>query len=205
MTIGVHYIAFYSQKGLRNAFWVGLCLPKKNFKLASAPKPIISDVVHWWGAASWLWPPCGQLVGEAPPQKSGEKWCLGGDGISCSAPTPKGTRGRWCLTPFGTAQESKTRKAPHPPKTKDQTKGLGEKRGKKKRKQRKGKKGVEKKKKNHGTQDSRVVPHRGTNWAALRLTAQIGRDAVLSKSYGRGYPFHLSNPFVCHLQNASVH
>ena len=83
MTIGVHYIAFYSQKGLRNAFWVGLCLPKKNFKLASAPKPIISDVVHWWGAASWLWPPCGQLVGEAPPQKSGEKWCLGGDGISC--------------------------------------------------------------------------------------------------------------------------
>jgi hypothetical protein len=43
------------------------------------------------------------------------------------------------------------------------------------------------KKKNHGTQDSRVVPHRGTNWAALRLTAQIERDAVLSKSYGRGY------------------
>ena len=41
--------------------------------------------------------------------------------------------------------------------------------------------------KNHSTQDSRVVPHRGTNWAALRLTAQIGRDAVLSKSYGRGY------------------
>jgi hypothetical protein len=40
---------------------------------------------------------------------------------------------------------------------------------------------------NHSTQDSRVVPHRGTNWAALRLTAQIGRDAVLSKSYGRGY------------------
>ena len=40
--------------------------------------------------------------------------------------------------------------------------------------------------KNHGTQDSRVVPHRGTNWAALRLTAQIERDAVLSKSYGRG-------------------
>ena len=41
--------------------------------------------------------------------------------------------------------------------------------------------------KNHSTQDSRVVPHRGTNWAALWLTAQIGRDAVLSKSYGRGY------------------
>jgi hypothetical protein len=32
-----------------------------------------------------------------------------------------------------------------------------------------------------------VVPHRGTNWAALWLTAQIGRDAVLSESYGRGY------------------
>jgi hypothetical protein len=42
-------------------------------------------------------------------------------------------------------------------------------------------------KQNHGTQDSRVVPHRGTNWAALWLTSQIGRDAVLSKSYGRGY------------------
>jgi hypothetical protein len=34
-----------------------------------------------------------------------------------------------------------------------------------------------------------VVPHHGTNWAALRLTAQIGRDAVLSESYGRGYWF----------------
>ena len=31
-----------------------------------------------------------------------------------------------------------------------------------------------------------MVPHRGTNWAALWLTAQIGRDAVLSESYGRG-------------------
>jgi hypothetical protein len=45
---------------------------------------------------------------------------------------------------------------------------------------------MEKKKKNHGTQDSRVVPHRGTDWAAPWLTAQIGRDAVLSESYGRG-------------------
>jgi hypothetical protein len=44
-----------------------------------------------------------------------------------------------------------------------------------------------KNKKNHSTQDSRVVPHRGTNWAALWLTAQIRRDAVLSESYGRGY------------------
>ena len=41
--------------------------------------------------------------------------------------------------------------------------------------------------KNHSTQDSHVVPHHGTNWAALRLTAQIGRDAVLSESCGRGY------------------
>ena len=40
---------------------------------------------------------------------------------------------------------------------------------------------------NHSTQDSRVVPHRGTNWAAPWLTSQIGRDAVLSRSYGRGY------------------
>ena len=32
-----------------------------------------------------------------------------------------------------------------------------------------------------------MVPHRGTNWAALWLTVQIGRDAVLSESYGRGY------------------
>lgn len=42
-------------------------------------------------------------------------------------------------------------------------------------------------KKNHGTQDSHVVPHHGTNWAALWLTSQIRRDAVLSKSYGRGW------------------
>ena len=41
--------------------------------------------------------------------------------------------------------------------------------------------------KNHSTQDSRVVPHRGTNWAAPWLTSQIRRDAVLSRSYGRGY------------------
>jgi hypothetical protein len=46
--------------------------------------------------------------------------------------------------------------------------------------------GLKKEKKNHGTQDSHVVPHRGTDWAAPWLTAQIGRDAVLSESYGRG-------------------
>ena len=50
--------------------------------------------------------------------------------------------------------------------------------------------------KNHGTQDSRVVPHRGTNWAALWLTSQIGRDAVLSESYGRGYQPYLYIPQV---------
>jgi hypothetical protein len=48
------------------------------------------------------------------------------------------------------------------------------------------KKKEKKRKENHSTQDSRVVPHRGTNWAALWLTAQIERDAVLSESYGRG-------------------
>ena len=41
--------------------------------------------------------------------------------------------------------------------------------------------------------DSCVVPHRSTNRAALWLTAQIGRDAVLSESYGRR---HLPNPKV---------
>jgi hypothetical protein len=41
-----------------------------------------------------------------------------------------------------------------------------------------------------------VVPHRGTNWAALWLTAQIGRDAVLSESYGRGYLFHERSLFI---------
>jgi hypothetical protein len=46
--------------------------------------------------------------------------------------------------------------------------------------------GLKKEKKNHGTQDSHVVPHRGTDWAAPWLTAQIRRDAVLSESYGRG-------------------
>ncbi len=32
-----------------------------------------------------------------------------------------------------------------------------------------------------------MVPHHGTSWAALWLTAQIRRDAVLSESYGRGH------------------
>ena len=38
--------------------------------------------------------------------------------------------------------------------------------------------------------DSCVVPHRSTNRAVLWLTAQIGRDAVLSESYGRRHPLH---------------
>ena len=46
---------------------------------------------------------------------------------------------------------------------------------------------LEQKNQNNSTQDSHVVPHHGTNWAALWLTAQIRRDAVLSESYGRGY------------------
>ena len=41
-----------------------------------------------------------------------------------------------------------------------------------------------------------MVPHRGTNWAALWLTAQIRRDAVLSKSYGRGYKIWLLTGFM---------
>ena len=42
-----------------------------------------------------------------------------------------------------------------------------------------------------------MVPHHGTNYAALWLTAQIRRDAVLSESYGRGYlypSFYASYP-----------
>ena len=50
--------------------------------------------------------------------------------------------------------------------------------------------------KNHSTQDSRVVPHHGTNQAALWLTAQIGRDAVLSESYGHGQQVKLQIPFM---------
>ena len=32
-----------------------------------------------------------------------------------------------------------------------------------------------------------MVPHSGTNWAVHSLIAQIGRDAMFSMSYGRGY------------------
>ena len=49
---------------------------------------------------------------------------------------------------------------------------------------------------NHSTWDSHVVPHHGTSQAALWLTAQIKRDAVLSESYGRGCGmwFELTKP-----------
>ena len=40
-----------------------------------------------------------------------------------------------------------------------------------------------------------MVPHRGTNWAAPWLTSQIGRDAVFSRSYGRGYHLHFSETY----------
>ena len=167
--------------------------PKKIFQAGQCPKAnnirCCALVGGRFLALASVRPACGR----GPSQKSGEKWCLGGDGISCSAPTPKGTRGRWCLTPFGTAQESKTRtrKAPTPQRPKTWEKRENE------EKEREGgeKKKTKKEKKNHGTQDSRVVPHRGTNWAALWLTAQIGRDAVLSESYGRGYrPWHCGAP-----------
>ena len=54
-----------------------------------------------------------------------------------------------------------------------------------------------------------MVPHRGTNWAAPWLTSQIGRDAVLSRSYGRGYysrhtPVYKSiSLYPCHTQPLS--
>ena len=41
-----------------------------------------------------------------------------------------------------------------------------------------------------------MVPHRGTNWAALWLTAQIRRDAVLSESYGRRHLLSQEVPYI---------
>lgn len=46
--------------------------------------------------------------------------------------------------------------------------------------------------------DSCVVPHRSTNRAALWLTAQIGRDAVVSESYGRRQQDVLGSAFMAH-------
>jgi hypothetical protein len=46
-------------------------------------------------------------------------------------------------------------------------------------------KGKQKERWNCSTLDSHVVPYHSTNNAAARLTSQIGRDAVLSRAYGR--------------------
>ena len=40
-----------------------------------------------------------------------------------------------------------------------------------------------------------MVPHRSTSSAILCLTSQIGRDAVLSQFYGRGYPLSFVHPY----------
>ena len=50
-----------------------------------------------------------------------------------------------------------------------------------------------------------MVPHRGTNWAALWLTAQIRRDAVLSESYGRGWLIMLTNGIYVHQVKVAHH
>lgn len=43
------------------------------------------------------------------------------------------------------------------------------------------------KKKNRSIEDSQVVPYLSTNSTITDLTSQIGRDAVLSSVYGRGW------------------
>ena len=47
------------------------------------------------------------------------------------------------------------------------------------------KKIVQQKKKTFDTQDSRVVPHRSTDWAQPCLTSQFGWDAVYPRWYDR--------------------
>ena len=49
-----------------------------------------------------------------------------------------------------------------------------------------------------------MVPHRGTNWAAPWLTSQIGRDAVLSRSYGRGYLLRFSAPYLSYFSGPTL-
>ena len=56
--------------------------------------------------------------------------------------------------------------------------------GKKKRKEKKKKK-KKRKQKNYSNQYSHVVPHHSTDWSRYCLTAEIGRDPVLSILYGR--------------------
>ena len=58
-------------------------------------------------------------------------------------------------------------------------------RGEKKKKKKKKKKKEKKEKKNYSTRASHVLPDRTTDQAGTCLTSQIGRDAVLSRSYGR--------------------
>jgi hypothetical protein len=60
---------------------------------------------------------------------------------------------------------------------------------------------LKKEKETAAPMDSCVVPHRSTNRAALWLTAQIGRDAVLSESYGRRQQGVL---WSGHMQHAKV-
>ena len=72
----------------------------------------------------------------------------------------------------------------------------GKKRKEGERKKKEEGRGARSEEQNHSTQDSHVVPHHGTNWAALRLTAQIGRDAVLSESYGRGCLYSVPQPIL---------
>jgi hypothetical protein len=89
-----------------------------------------------------------------------------------------------------TREETTAPAAAFPPGTSDAAFGLSRRsstRGGEKKREGERKGGRGRQKQNHSTQDSHVVPHHGTNWAALRLTAQIGRDAVLSESYGRGW------------------
>ena len=49
-----------------------------------------------------------------------------------------------------------------------------------------------------------MVPHRGTNWAAPWLTSQIGRDAVLSRSYGRGYLSCFLAPYLSYFSGPTL-
>ena len=49
-----------------------------------------------------------------------------------------------------------------------------------------------------------MVPHRGTNWAAPWLTSQIGRDAVLSRSYGRGYILRFPTPYLSYFSDPTL-
>ena len=112
---------------------------------------------------------------------------LFGSHTSSCAPRPRST-GPPLLRAPGRAQNCQkfprgSAPRPRPPRARSaRTPAKGRNLERKKRER-----GTEGRGKNHSTRDSHVVPHHGTNRAVLRLTAQIGRDAVLSESYGRGY------------------